>query len=231
MADLEDDLAEMHRDCNHWRRRAKEAEMVSAISKQQEPAAFEQAHLLSMYIPSAHPEEAPGVGPSSQPLEEHLVSPGGGSGAPPASMCSGEPRPCSSRPQSLGTIFGEMNVDEPTAPPPSGPSLAGWLEEVEETMFPLLGWGEVPNQVSVLLDGTRYLHVQVGNSLYQFKGPARESVVCNINAHVPPPLAGANPPGAVRLFNTVDKLNELYARVAQELDEHDLPNTRMGRGL
>ena len=96
-------------------------------------------------------------------------------------------------------------------------------------MFPLLGQGEVPNQVSVLLDGTRYLHVQVGNSLYQFEGPARESVVCNIDARVSPPLTGTNPPGTVCLFNTVDELNELYALVAQELDEHDSPNTRMGQ--
>ena len=231
MADLKDDLAEMHRDHDHWRRRAEEAETVSAISKQQEAATFEQACLLSMYIPSACPEDAPGVGPSSRPLEEHLVSPGGGSGAPPASTYSGEPHSCSSCPQSLGTIFGKMNVDEPTVPPPSGSSLAGQLKEVEETMFPLLGRGEVPNRVSVLLDGTGYLHVQVGNSLYQFKGPARESVIRNIDARVPPPLAGANPPGAVHLFNTVDELNELYARVAQELDKHDSPNTRMGQRL
>ena len=39
--------------------------MVSAILRQQEAAAFEQAHLLSMYIPSAHPEDASGMGPSS----------------------------------------------------------------------------------------------------------------------------------------------------------------------
>ena len=65
MADLEDDLAEMRRDRNHWRRRAEEAEMVSVISKQQEAATFEQACLLSMYIPPARPEDAPGVGPSS----------------------------------------------------------------------------------------------------------------------------------------------------------------------
>ena len=119
--------------------------MVLVISKQQEAATFEQAHLLSMYIPSAHPEDAPGAGPSSRPLEECLVSSGGGSGVPPASSHSGEPRSCSSRPQSLGTIFGEMNVDELTAPAPSGSSLAGRLNEVEETMFPLLEWGEVPN--------------------------------------------------------------------------------------
>ena len=65
MADLEDDLVEMHCNCDHWCRQAEEAEMVLAISKQQEAATFEQAHLLSMYIPSAHPEDAPGVGPSS----------------------------------------------------------------------------------------------------------------------------------------------------------------------
>ena len=119
--------------------------MVLAVLKQQEAATFEQAHLLSMYIPSACPEDTPGAGPSSRPLEERLVSPGGGSGAPPASTYSGEPCSRSSHPQSPGTIFGEMNINEPTVPPPSGSLLAGWLEEVEETMFPLLGWGEVPN--------------------------------------------------------------------------------------
>ena len=145
MANLKDDLAEMRRDRDHWRRRAKEAETDSVISKQQEAAAFEQARLLSMYIPCAHPEDAPGVGPSSRPLEEHLISPGGGSGVPPTSSHSGEPCSRSSHPQSPGTIFGEMNVDELTAPAPSGSSLAGQLNEVEETMFPLLGQGEVPN--------------------------------------------------------------------------------------
>ena len=124
-----------------------------------------------------------------------------------------------------------MNINEPTAPPSSGSLLVGQLKEVEETMFPLLGWGEVPNRVSVLLDSTRYLHVQVGNSLYQFKGPARESVIHNIDACVPPPLAGANPPGAVCLFNMVDELNELNAQVAQESDKCDSPNTRMGQRL
>ena len=145
MADLKDDLVEMCHNHDHWHRQAEEAETVLAVSKQQEAATFEQAHLLSMYIPSAHPEEAPGAGPSSQPLEEHLISPGGGSRAPPTSTYSGEPCSRSSHPQSPGTIFSEMNINEPTAPPPSGPSLAGWLEEVEETMFPLLGQGEVPN--------------------------------------------------------------------------------------
>ena len=231
MADLKDDLAEMCRDRDHWHRQAEEAETVSVVSKQQEAATFKQAHLLSMYIPSARPEDAPGVGPSSQPLEECLVSPGGGSGVPPASSHSGEPRSHSSRPQSLGTIFGEMNINELTAPAPSGSSLAGRLDEVKETMFPLLGWGEVPNRVSILLDGKKYLHLQVGEHLYQFEELAREAVLRNIGARVPPPLAGAIPPGTVRLFNTMDELDKLYARVAQESDERDSPNTRMGQRL
>ena len=205
--------------------------MVSVVSKQQEAAAFEQACLLSMYIPSACPEDAPGAGPSSQPLEERLVSPGGGSGVPPTSSHSGAPRSRSSCPQSPGTIFSEMNVNELTAPAPSGSSLVGQLNEVEETMFPLLGWGEVPNQVSILLDGKKYLHLQVGEHLYQFEELAREAVLRNIGAHVPPPLAGAIPPGAVRLFNTMDELDKLYAWVAQESDKRDSPKTRMGQRL
>ena len=201
------------------------------VSKQQEAAAFKQARLLSMYIPSAHPEDAPGAGPSSQPLEERLVSPGGGSGVPPASSHSGEPRSCSSRPQSPGTIFSEMNVDELTAPAPSGSSLVGRLNEVKETMFPLLRWGEVPNRVSILLDSKKYLHLQVGEHLYQFEELAREAILRNISTRIPPPLAGAIPPGAVRLFNTMDELDKLYARVAQESDECDSPNTGMGQRL
>ena len=205
--------------------------MVSAVSRQQEAAAFEQAHLLSMYIPSAHPEDAPGAGPSSRPLEEHLVSPGEGSGVPPTSTYSGEPHSHSSHPQSPGTIFGTINDDEPPTPAPSGSSLVGQLTEVKETMFPLLGWGEVPNRVSILLDGKKYLHLQVGEYLYQFEELAREAVLRNISACVPPPLAGAIPPGAVRLFNTTDKLDKLYALVAKGSNERDLPNTRLGQRL
>ena len=194
MADLKDDLAEMCRDRDHWRRRAEEAETVSVVSKQQEAAAFEQACLLSMYIPSAHPEDAPGAGPSSRPLEEHLISPWGGSGVPPTSSHSGEPHSRSSHPQSPGTIFGEINVDELTVPAPSGSSLVGRLDEVEETMFPLLGRGEVPNQVSILLDGKKYLHLQVGEHLYQFEELAREAVLRDIGTHVPPPSCRCHPP-------------------------------------
>ena len=143
---LHNQLESVCRDHNNWRRRAEEAEKASAISEQQATATFEQARLLSMYIPPAHPDDTPGAGPSSQPLEERLVSPGGGSRRTPASVHSGEPHSRSprlwSRPQSLGTIFGDMNVDEPSVPALSGSLLAGRLKE---TMFPLLGQGEVPN--------------------------------------------------------------------------------------
>ena len=181
-----------------------------------------------MYVPSAHPEDTPGVGLSNRPLEEHLISPGGGSGMMPASVHSGEPYSRSPRPQSLGTIFGEMNVNEPSVPAPSGSLLLGRLEE---TMFPLLGWGEVPNRVSMLLDSMKYLHVQVGKCLYQFDSPTREDVLRNLRAHVLPPLAGAIPPGTVCLFNMITELDQLYALVAKESEEHNLPNTKLGQRL
>ncbi|KIM63299.1 hypothetical protein SCLCIDRAFT_24434 [Scleroderma citrinum Foug A] len=59
------------------------------------------------------------------------------------------------------------------------------------------------------------------NSLYQFENPARESIIHNIDACVLPPLVGTNPPGAVHLFNMVDKLNELYARYKERVVEID----------
>jgi len=68
---------------------------------------------------------------------------------------------------------------------PSRSSLAGQLENPEETMFPLLGWGEIPNQVNVLLDSTKYLHIQFNDYLYQFKDPHRENVLRNIEASHP----------------------------------------------
>jgi len=91
MSGLEDDLASMHRKRDYWRKRTEEAEKASTFLQQQTSAAFEQAHLLSMYIPLARPEDPTGAGPSSRPLEERLVSPGGGSGVTPASY-SGERR-------------------------------------------------------------------------------------------------------------------------------------------
>ena len=141
-----------------------------------------------MYIPSAHPEDASGVGPSSRPLEECLVSPGGGSSVPPTSTCSGEPCSHSSFPQSLGTIFSAINDDELPVPAPSGSSLAGQLTEVKETMFPLLGQGEVLNRVSILLNGKKYLHVQVGEYLYQFEELTREAILRNISTRILPLL-------------------------------------------
>ena len=119
-----------------------------------------------------------------------------------------------------------MNINQPSAPAPSGSLLAGQLNEM---MFPLLRQGEVPNQVSVLLDGKKYHHLQVGKYLYHFKGSSREDVLRNISACVPPPLAGAISPGTVHLFNTTDKLDKLYALVAKESEEHDLPNTKLGQ--
>jgi len=179
MSGLEDNLALMCRECDYWHKRAEEAERASTFSQQQTSAAFEQARLLSMYIPSARPEDPTGAGPSSQPLEEHLVSPGGGSGVTPTSYsgeCCSQSRSRSPghtcfHPNSLGTIFGTMDVD---VAEPSRSSLAGQLKNPEETMFPLLGQGEIPNQVNVLLDSTKYLHVQFNNCLYQFKDPHRE---------------------------------------------------------
>jgi len=193
MSGLEDDLASMRCERDYWRKRAEEAEKASTFSQQQTSAAFEQARLLSMYIPSARPEDPTGAGPSSRPLEERLVSPGGGSGVTPASY-SGEHRSRSRsrspgrtcfRPNSPGTIFGAMDVD--AAEPPRS-SLAGRLENPEETMFPLLGRGEIPNRVNVLLDGTKYLHVQFNDCLYQFEDPHRENVLRNIRRGIAPPL-------------------------------------------
>ena len=98
-------------------------------------------------------------------------------------------------------------------------------------MFPLLRWGEVPNRVSVLLNGMKYLHVQVSKCLYQFEGSAREDVLRNLRVCVPPPLTAAIPPGTVRLFNMIAELDKLYALVARESEEHDLPNTKLGQRL
>src|SRR5207245_2079139 len=65
VADLREDLASARHDCDYWRRRAEEAEKASTFSKEQTSATFEQAHLLSMYIPSACLEDTPGAGPSN----------------------------------------------------------------------------------------------------------------------------------------------------------------------
>jgi len=117
MSGLKDDLASMCHKRDYWCKHAEEAEKASIFLQQQTSAAFEQACLLSMYIPSACPEDPPGVGPSSRPLEEYLVSPGGGSRVTPTSY-SGEchsqsqsPGHTCFHPNSPGTIFGDMDVD------------------------------------------------------------------------------------------------------------------------
>ena len=197
-AALEDDLVAMRREHDYWCRCAEDAEKASDFSQKQASAAFEQARLLSMYIPSACPEDTPGAGPSSRPLEEHLVPPRGGSGVMPASAHSvGEhrsrARSCSPvhscfHPGSPGTIFGDMVVDFAQPSEPSRPSLAGRLEEPKETMFPLLGRGEVPNRIQVLLDSKKFLHIQFNDCVYQFKEPRRRDVLRISTEESCPPL-------------------------------------------
>ena len=82
--------------------------------------------------------------------------------------------------------------------------------------------------MNVLLDSKKYLHLQVGEYLYHFEGSSREDVLRNISACILPPLAGAIPPGAVRLFNTTDEFDKLYALVAKESEERDSLNTKLG---
>jgi len=96
-------------------------------------------------------------------------------------------------------------------------------------MFPLLGWGEIPNRVNVLLDGTKYLHIQFNDCLYQFEDPHRENILRNIRHGIAPLITGAIWPGAVCLLNTTTELNEFYARVAKESEESDSPNTKFGQ--
>ena len=76
-----------------------------------------------------------------------------------------------------------------------------------------------------------HLIILGGGSTAEFEELTREAILRNIGARVPPPLAGAIPPGAVCLFNTMDKLDKLYTWVIQELDKCDSPNTRMGQRL
>ena len=45
------------------------------------------------------------------------------------------------------------------------------------------------------------------------------------------PSCGCHPPGTVHLFNTINKLDKLYALVAKESNEHNSPNTRLGQRL
>jgi len=86
-------------------------------------------------------------------------------------------------------------------------------------MFPLLGWGEIPNRVNMLLDGTKYLYIQFNNCLYQFEDPHRENVLRNIRHGIAPLITGAIWPGAVRLLNTTTELDEFYAVRTGSSDE------------
>jgi len=65
MFSLKDDLALMRHERNYWCKCAEEAEKASTFLQHQTSTAFEQAHLLSLYIPSACPEDPTGVGLSS----------------------------------------------------------------------------------------------------------------------------------------------------------------------
>ena len=96
-------------------------------------------------------------------------------------------------------------------------------------MFPLLGRGEVPNHVQVLLDGKKFLHIQFNDCVYQFEEPHRRDILRNINRGIAPPITGTIWPGAVPLLNTKAELNRLYTLVAQESDEQNSPNTRLGQ--
>jgi len=81
----------------------------------------------------------------------------------------------------------------------------------------------------MLLDGTKYLHVQFNDCLYQFEDPHRENVLRNICQGIAPPITSAIWPGTVHLLNTTTELDKFYAQVAKESEESDSPNTRFGQ--
>ncbi|KIM67441.1 hypothetical protein SCLCIDRAFT_20960 [Scleroderma citrinum Foug A] len=217
---LKDDLVAMRRKHDYWRRCAKDAEKALDFSQKQASAAFEQARLLSMYILSACPEDTPGAGPSSQPLEEHLHT----------------------RLENAILILALIPwFAHASALGPREPSLATWssisLNHLNRPGLhwqvglknPRKQWGEVPNRIQVLLDGKKFLHIQFNDCVYQFEEPRRRDVLRNINRGIMPPITGAIWPGAVPLLNTKAKLDRLYTLVAQESDEQNSPNTRLGQ--
>ena len=65
--------------------------------------------------------------------------------------------------------------------------------------------------------------------MYQFEEPRRRDILRNINRGITPPITGTIWPGAVPLLNTKAELDRLYALVAQESDEQNSPNTRLGQ--
>ncbi|KIK16822.1 hypothetical protein PISMIDRAFT_15571 [Pisolithus microcarpus 441] len=97
-------------------------------------------------------------------------------------------------------------------------------------MFPI-GQGERPHQAFVLLNGKKYLHIWVQQSLYQFEAPLHDDMERVISAGYAPALFGAVPPGVAHLLNTPCKIDEVYARTARENDEGRVPNARVAQHL
>ncbi|KIK15844.1 hypothetical protein PISMIDRAFT_16233 [Pisolithus microcarpus 441] len=97
-------------------------------------------------------------------------------------------------------------------------------------MFPV-SQGERPHQAFVLLNGKKYLHVQVQQNLYQFEAPLRNDVERAISAGYAPALFGAVPPGVAHLLNTPHKIDEVYARTAREDDEGRMHNAKAAQRL
>ncbi|KAI6010099.1 hypothetical protein BKA83DRAFT_4503999 [Pisolithus microcarpus] len=97
-------------------------------------------------------------------------------------------------------------------------------------MFPV-GQGEQPHQAFVLLNGKKYLHVQVQQNLYQFEAPLRDDVERAISAGYAPALFRAVPPGVAHLLNTPREIDEVYARAAREDDEGCTHNAKAAQCL
>ncbi|KAL4075115.1 hypothetical protein V8B97DRAFT_2022173 [Scleroderma yunnanense] len=77
LSSMKDELASMHHDHDYWHEKA----CISTDSLHcREAADLEQACLLSMNAPLAHPINTPGAGSSLWPLQDCLLSSGGGSG-------------------------------------------------------------------------------------------------------------------------------------------------------
>ncbi|KAI6012117.1 hypothetical protein BKA83DRAFT_9464 [Pisolithus microcarpus] len=115
------------------------------------------------------------------------------------------------------------NADEPveTRPRLKRPLLTDRLREAR-TMFPI---------ALVLLNGKRFLHIQVQQNLYQFEAPLRDDVERAISAGYAPAMFGAIPPGAVHLLNTTREIDDVYAHATEENDEGRAPNARAAQHL
>ncbi|KIK12411.1 hypothetical protein PISMIDRAFT_18771 [Pisolithus microcarpus 441] len=116
--------------------------------------------------------------------------------------------------------------DEPmeTRPRPKCTLLTDRLKEAS-TMFPVDQRGH-HHQAIILLNGRKYLHVQVQQSLYQFEAPHRNDMERAISAGYTPAMFRAVPPGAAHLLNTTCKIDDVYAHTAEENDESCVLNAR-----